>query len=190
MSFTQCKYYYELQSDIVFTDSNVTPLTLFIDLNNIAWGRVGVQSIESGCFQGVSGSDGVVMSVCMGVPHMIPIASTSTPTIQRYHIYNAKNDVSTAGGLMVFFVNDQTEILGGFSRRLYSATSVLPAINAFDMAFKRVVFLNTGSFQLQTFGKTFNSTYLNFPEFSLNSHTTRSYLNSADESSLYQAQKQ
>ncbi|MEK9727111.1 MAG: hypothetical protein VW397_03265 [Candidatus Margulisiibacteriota bacterium] len=190
MSFTQCNYYYELQSDIQFSDSTVTPLTLFMDLNNIAWGRVGVQSIESGCFQGDVGSDGVVASVCMGVPHMIPVASSSTPTIQRFHIYNSGKNENTAGGMMVFFLNDQGDILGGFSRRLFNEFSEAPQINAFDMAFKRVVLLNTGAYQIETFGNTFNSTYLNFPQFSLNTHTTSTYLDSSNTSFTYESKKQ
>ena len=102
LEFNQCNYYYELQQDAVFSDSVQTPLTLFIDLQNIAWGRNGVEPIESGCFQGVSGSDGVVRSVCLSVPHMIPMSVSEQPTIERFHIYKADSTVDTAGGVLVF----------------------------------------------------------------------------------------
>ena len=141
LEFNQCNYYYELQQDAVFSDSVQTPLTLFIDLQNIAWGRNGVEPIESGCFQGVSGSDGVVRSVCLSVPHMIPMSVSEQPTIERFHIYKADSTVDTAGGVLVFYMDDNSQVLGGFSRRLYNQTSELPDIPWFDMSIKRMTYL-------------------------------------------------
>jgi hypothetical protein len=197
LSFTQCEYYYELQQDFMISDSIETPLTLFVDLENSAWGRKGVQSIESGCFEGQDaadgsngGADGIVMSVCLSVPHMIPIASELPPNIQRYHIYKSGELPSTAGGMIVLFVDDDSQLLGGFSRRLYTTTSVLPNIEWFDMALKRATLKSNGVYAFETFGVTFNSLYLEFEQFSLDNHSGETYSGSSGIEYGYQAQKQ
>ncbi|MEC8678163.1 MAG: hypothetical protein VXX85_04850 [Candidatus Margulisiibacteriota bacterium] len=190
LEFNQCNYYYELQQDAVFSDSVQTPLTLFIDLQNIAWGRNGVEPIESGCFQGVSGSDGVVRSVCLSVPHMIPMNVSEQPTIERFHIYKADSTVDTAGGVLVFYMDDNSQVLGGFSRRLYNETSELPDIPWFDMSIKRMTLLDNGSYEFETYDNNFNSEYLYFPSFSLDSYSRQFYSGEDDVLYEYESEKQ
>ena len=113
VTFDQCRFYYELQQDLVITDSDVTPLTMFYDLHQLGWGTQSVQNTDSGCYQGVAGSGGLVFSACMGVPHLIPIPSKVTPTIDRYHIYKSGSDDTTAGGMMVFFLTHRIKLLVG-----------------------------------------------------------------------------
>ena len=189
VTFTQCDFYYELQTDMVISDSTVTPLRLFYDIHKLGWGIREVQNIESGCFQGELGSDATVYSLCIGVPHLIPVSTSTTPTIDRYHIYNSGQVATTAGGMMTFYLDSDNQILGGFARRIYSATSQNPSIDAFDMAIKRATLLDTGVYTIETFGTSFDSTALRFPAFSLSSHTTKTYTNAAGFSFSYQAGK-
>ena len=107
------RFYYELQTDMVISDSTVTPLRLFYDIHKLGWGIREVQNIESGCFQGELGSDATVYSLCIGVPHLIPVSTSTTPTIDRYHIYNSGQVAATAGGMMTFYLNSDNQILGG-----------------------------------------------------------------------------
>lgn len=188
--FTQCRFYNELQTNFETSDSIELPLTLFLDLTNIAWGRNGVQTIESGCFQGEKGSDDTVFSVCMGVPHMIPVASASSPIIQKYNIHKKTEAANTASGQLVFFLDDKNNILGGFSRRIFSENSIVLDIPQFDMAIKRVSMNANGSYTISTFGTTFDNTFLNFSQFTLNDHDNKTYTNSAGESFNYAAVKQ
>ncbi len=188
--FTQCRFYYELQSDLVISDSLESQLTLFMDLSNIAWGRQGVQTMESGCFQGEKGSDDLVFSVCMGVPHMIPISATASPTITKFQIHNKGEAANTAGGELVFFMDKDNNVLGGFSRRIFSSTSKPTVIPEFDMSMKRVTMNANGTYTISTFGSNFNSTFLNFSQFTFNTHENETYSNSEGTSFSYVAVKQ
>ena len=171
VSFARCEYYYELQSDVDVTDSVILPVTVWMDFKDLAWARKGATLIEDGCFEGGLGSDATIFTVCMGMPHFIPIQSSSIPTVERYWVYKKGQDVPSAGGKLTVFKGEDGDILGGFSSRYYSETSVIPEISEFDMAIKRSSKNHDGSYRFQTYGNSFESTYLYFPAFFLNDHS-------------------
>ena len=46
VTFTQCEFYYELQTDFLVQDSGVTPLRLFYDTHKLGWGIRAVQTLK------------------------------------------------------------------------------------------------------------------------------------------------
>ena len=44
VTFNQCQFYHELQNDFEVSDSIEQPLTLYMDLDNVAWGRQGIKT--------------------------------------------------------------------------------------------------------------------------------------------------
>ena len=191
VTFNQCQFYHELQNDFEVSDSIEQPLTLYMDLDNVAWGRQGIKTnvAVGGCFEGVTGSDGTIFSLCVGLPHLTPIASSSSPTIKRFLIRKNSQSANQAGGMIVLFTDDDSNILGGFSRRYFSYTSK-PQAAEFDMPFKRASLNSNGAYSMKTFGRTFESTYLDFSEFSVNSHDNESYTDDDGVSHDYTAQEQ
>ncbi len=169
VEFAGCSMYYELQSDIQVIDSEVSPLTLFLDINDIASGHLGVAPYENGC--GQYGTDPNIISICMGYPHMVPLQSTTSPTVQNYNIYRFGEADNTAGGRIVFYTDSSgSSILGGFSRFIFSDTSELPEYPYFYHSVQRVSQNDSGSYSFSTYGLFYNTTYLNFTDFPLNSH--------------------
>lgn len=191
VTFNQCRFYHELQENFEVSDSIELPLTLFMDLKNVAWGRFGIKTnvAVGGCFQGEEGSDGVILSLCVGLPHLTPIAASTKPTIQRYFIRKNTEAANQAGGMIVLFTDANTTVLGGFSRRYFTVHSKAPSAE-FDMPIKRVVLNSNGSYSMKTFGRTFDSMYLDFSEFLLNSHENESYKDDSNVSHAYTAVKE
>lgn len=170
VTFTRCRFYHELQEDMVVKDSEEIILDLMVDLNMIAWGRLGIKIMESGCFQSDATLSSPSYSVCMGIPHMIPIVGGVSPTIDRYNIHKGGTLESTAGSQMVLFISPENSILGGFTRRLFSNSSQPNDVGEFDMSLKRVRMNANGTYEMETFGHLFDSFYLTFPEFNLGDH--------------------
>jgi hypothetical protein len=191
VTFNQCRFYHELQDDFEVSDSIALPLTLFMDLKNVAWARLGIKTNVpvGGCFQGVEGTDGQILSLCVGLPHLTPIASSKNPTIQRYFIRKNTEAENDAGGMVVLFTNANGTVLGGFTRRYFTVHSKAPSAE-FDMPIKRVVFNSNGSYSMKTFGRTFDSTYLDFSEFLLDTHQNKSYKDDGNVSHSYIAVKE
>lgn len=191
VTFNQCRFFHELQQGFDVTDSIELPLTLFMDLKNVAWGRLGIKTNVSvgGCFQGQEGADGTILSLCVGLPHLTPIASLINPTIERYFIRERTQAENQAGGMLVLFTDSNRTVLGGFSRRYFSVNSKAPPAE-FDMSLKRVSLNSNGSYSMKTFGRTFDSTYLDFSQFLLNSHENESYKDDSNISHDYTALKQ
>lgn len=175
VTFNHCQFYNELQVDLSVQDSIEEQLTLYVDMNNIAWGRQGIATMGSGCFQGEEGDNGILYSVCMGVPHMVPIHNEPSPTAKRYNIYSVDKESNTAGGQLVLFMSPNQSILGGFARRIFSNTSEKNGDSNFDTAIKRVQINDDGTYDIKTTGHEFGTTMVHFPSFNLGDHDNKLY---------------
>ena len=167
VTFKDCNFYYELHEPFVVEDSEVLPLTLFIDLDYIAWGKKSIQGVQSGCYEG--NKDGTAYSVCVGYPHMVPVMRFDSPKKLIYHIHPSDQPVNTASGLIVLYVdtNNMANVLGGFSRRFFSSDSLSFNGASFDMSIRKMTLNSNGTYQLSTFGRFFETSQLVFPEFSI-----------------------
>lgn len=175
VTFNHCQFYNELQVDLSVKDSIEEQLTLYVDMNNIAWGRQGIATMGSGCFQGEEGDNGILYSVCMGVPHMVPIHNEPSPTVKRYNIYSVDKESNTAGGQLVLFMSPNQSILGGFARRIFSNESLPNGRPEFDTAIKRVQINDDGTYDIKTTGHQFGAMMLHFPRFNLEDDINKLY---------------
>ena len=194
-----CQQFYELNTDMDIADSQLLPLTLFLNITDISWVRIGVQTDESGC--GQYGVEPNVKSVCLAYPHLIPIQSTSAPTIETYNIYNDGSASNTAGARVIFLIDSSTnDPIGGFTRVLYSSTSEQPQVDEdtntehFITSIKRITQTATGAYSFSTYSRYSDQTYLNFTNFSRSDHdsstgTERAYTDYNSNSYQYAADK-
>jgi hypothetical protein len=188
LTFTQCRFYYTLHTPLVIYDATTSPLTVLVDTTDSAWGRLGIQSIESGCFQGTATDGEPLASVCMGFPHFIPVAQDRVPNQSRFYIHNPNQSPDTAGAALVIYTDDSSHIVGGFAKRVYSPNSVRPAYDYWDTAIKQVAVNPNGTWFIQTAGRLFHTDRITLPDFSLNSHNNRLYYNPQGQSFDYSAQ--
>jgi hypothetical protein len=189
VAFQGCNYYYELHEPFTVEDSIELPLTLFVDLDNIAWANKSIQGVQSGCYESENPKDNNTYSVCVGFPHMVPIISFDSPQKIEYYIHPPDQSVAAASGKIVLYVDESspTTVLGGFARRVFSPTSTAFDGASFDMSVRPLQLNANGTYILSTFGQYFNTTQLVFDEFDLTSASTGTFTNQSGITNAYQS---
>ena len=181
-----CETTYHLASPLTVSSGDTVNLSLFFSHLNIAWARLGSKTIPSGCKENAAQTQ----SVCMAYPDIVPYVGTSTPSLERYYVIeNSVADPSFEKvGEMVLLVADSVtgNVLAGFTRRLFSESSVPPSTN-FDTPLKQITNNHDGTWYLESYGSTATDTgYVRFPHFRRGIHSS-SYLTPAGTSIAYLA---
>ena len=68
-------------------------------------------------------------------------------------------------------IDDSDDIVGGFTRRYYSSTSVDSESTDFDSAIERITESSTGLFSFDTFSDSVDSYKLSFDSFERSNHS-------------------
>ena len=123
---------------------------------------------------------------------MVPYVGSVSPTLETYHITRSQADTSAAqaDGQILLILDPSSNILGGFSRRLYSATSSGGG-TGYDTPL-RTFSLNSGgtTYNIENYGSSATTSYLKFPTFSRSNHDS-TFTNVSDSSTVnYRAVKQ
>ncbi len=181
-----CETTYHLASPLTVSAGDTVNLSLFFSHLNIAWARLGAETIPSGCTQNA----GMTQSVCMAYPDIVPYVGSNTPTLERYYVIedSVVNPTFESVGAMVLLVTDSVtgNVLAGFTRRLFSDSSVPPSAN-YDTPLKQITDNHDGTWRLENYGSTATGTgYIVFPAFRRSSHAS-SYLTESGTSIAYHA---
>jgi hypothetical protein len=160
-----------LASPLVVGDGDKVTVSAFFSLRNITWGTLTGSGPPGGCkFNGNQ-----TQSVCTGYPIPVAFVGTAVPTMETYHITEDQSDLSgsKAGGQVLLLRGQDGIAFGGFTRRLYSATSVNPVVN-FDTPIKTVTHNDDGTYLIENYGGASNGMpipfYVRFPSFRLEDH--------------------
>ena len=160
--FTGCTQRYALPTKKTIAQGDKVTMSLFLTVKNIAFAKTnGTFPLNGGC------KTDNTRSVCMAYPDLVPVLDTGDPTLEAYHICEgASCSVTAAGGQVLLLFNSASVLLGGFTRRLYSATSTSMAFY-YDTAFKTPTKNSDGSYTLENYGSSYDGTgYLKFSSFS------------------------
>jgi hypothetical protein len=103
-------------------------------LQNIAWAQLSGNG-PGGCTL----NDANTLKVCTSYPIPVTYVGATSPALDILYITEDQTDLpgAKAGGQMLLLRDPVGHVFGGFSRRLYSATSVEPSVN-YDTAIKSV----------------------------------------------------
>jgi hypothetical protein len=168
-----------LPAPLTIKDGDTIAISAFFSLRNIAWGTLTGNGPPGGCtFNGAHSH-----SVCTGYPIPVTYVGATSPTLETYYITEDLSDTSgaKAGGQLLLLLDAMGQPFGGFSRRLYSETSVGPSVN-YDTPIKSIRANSTAADDAGTATYTIDTWgggsaghsvdfYIRFPEFSLSSHT-------------------
>lgn len=183
VAFTGCSASFVLPVPLVVTASSSQTISLFVTLNNIAWGTIGGTTLPSGC---VTVSD---KSVCMAYPNVVPYVGTVTPSLEVFHLRKTASAVGSESGQLLLFLDASDALLGGTSRRLFSEAS--DAFGNFDTPLRSYEQNADGTYLLENFGSSASESYLRFPTFSRNATHTGTVTDLFENSTIdYTATKQ
>jgi hypothetical protein len=124
-----------LPAPVTVADKDEVTINAFFTLENIAWAML------SGYGPGGCGFDQArTHAVCTAYPIPVTYVGTTSPTLDTFYITENQTDLlaTQAGGQILLLRGPQGDVFGGFSRRLYSATSINPTVN-YDTPIKSVV---------------------------------------------------
>jgi hypothetical protein len=174
LDYSGCASSVPLPAPITVADNDEVTINAFFSLRNIAWAMLSPNGI-GGCTQNTSHNN----SVCTAYPIPVTYVGTASPTLDTFYITEDQSDLTAAqaGGQLLLLRAPGGQAFGGFSRRLYSSTSVNPSVN-YDTAIKSVHdnAPNVG-YTITTFGGGGSNGgppqefYLRFPAFVPQTHT-------------------
>lgn len=179
--FSGCATDFYLPKTLEIKKGASDTVSLFVTLTDIAWAtNNGGTTIPSGCK-----SDGT-NGVCMAYPNLVPYIGTTTPSLEAYHLRNSSTAAGTEGGQMLLFFDLSDNLLGGTTRRLYSANSV--SIGNFDTPLRIFEKNSDGTYHLENYGSSATTSYFSWPSFSRSSHGG-TYTPTGESSTAYTAVK-
>ena len=184
--FKQCDYYYEFQNDLDISDSINDYLTMYMDNSNLAWGMTTVRDFSDGCIEYFDGS---TVTACMHFPQFALLNGSTAPTVEEYRLHITGNAASTVGASVFLMIDSSDAIIGGFTRRYYSETSIDPESLDFDSAIQRVSTNSDDTYSFLTFGDSTDDYKLSFSAFERANHSA-TYTDSTGTSYNYTAIKQ
>lgn len=169
LPFSGCSSTVPLPAPLTVAKGDELELGAFFTLSNIAWGALGPNGI-GGC-----ASTGA-QSVCSGYPIPVAFVGAVSPTLETYFVTEdlADTEAAKAGGQMLLLCDADGVPFGGFSRRLYSETSVLPHV-LYDTPVKSVARNADATYVVKTWGGGPAGAppaeyYVKFPSFELATH--------------------
>ncbi|HEX4351494.1 MAG TPA: hypothetical protein VHZ95_01245 [Polyangiales bacterium] len=124
-----------LPNSVTVAENDELTVNAFFTLQNIAW------AVMNGYGPGGCTSDEAhTQSVCTAYPIPVTYIGSTSPSLQTYYITEDQADMQAAeaGGQLLLLLGPTGNVFGGFSRRLYSPTSVTPSVN-YDTPIKSVV---------------------------------------------------
>jgi hypothetical protein len=192
--FSGCRYSYPLPAPLTINDGDSIDVSAFFSLDNIAWGTLTGAALPSGCVLNGGHTD----SACLAYPDIVPYVGTTSATLETYLVTEDQTDLlaAKAGGQVLLVADAVGTLLGGFTRRFYSATSVSASTN-YDTPLQKIVddgLVDGGlhAYLLQNFGGTppGPTFYVKFPAFERTTHNG-TYVRGTDFSTInYRAVKQ
>lgn len=136
LDYAGCASSVPLPAPITVEQGQELTVNAFFSLKNIAWAMLGSNGI-GGCTQ----SPGGAQTVCAAYPIPVTYLGDTSPQLDTFYITEDPSDLvgERAGGqLLLLHAQTDAHVFGGFSRRLYSATSVQPSAS-YDTAIRTVV---------------------------------------------------
>ena len=166
VSYTGCASSVALPQPLVAGSTGATlPLKLHIALRDIAWMRLGPQTLPSGCTENTAQTQ----SICMAYPYVIAtVASEPLHFVQglvstSVDPLTQRSSPATAGAQLVVLTSMPTDgsphtIYGGFTRHYFSKGSRYVPYG-FDTPFKSIQALSnpacvTGCFSVENYGSS------------------------------------
>lgn len=164
VSFSGCSAEYTLPSELTLNTGDSIQISLFIALENIAWGELSTSTIPSGCINGTSNS------VCLSYPHVVPYVGSTTPSLETYYVDDTA-DGGTAGGQILLIIDSEDNILGGFARRLFDSTSGA-TFGTYDTPLKTTIDNGNGTYTVEATGDSATGPgYIKFSAFERATHS-------------------
>ncbi len=184
LRFTGCQYDILFPSPLVLAEKQVAKLNLFLSAKDLSWASLGPAAIPEGC----TGNLGGTASVCAALALVTAPLGEVSPQLRTFHIYQVAGHPETAGGQILVLMDSQGNVLGGYTRRLFSETSLGMSGN-FDTACKTWNNNGDGSYSFENIGSTFDDYYMRYDAFRLEDHTA-TYLTRNGTTVTYWAVKQ
>jgi hypothetical protein len=183
-----CAKTYTLPEKVTVKDGDSIKVNLFMAMQNVAFARLTSNAVPGGCVQNNAGNE----SVCVSYPEVVPYVGTVSPVLETYHVTRSQADTTAANadGQILLIVDTLDNILGGFSRRLYSQTSSGGG-SGYDTPL-RTISKNSGgtSYNVENYGSSATTSYLQFPNFLRSTHNG-TFTNVSNSSTVnYRAVKQ
>ncbi|HEY2732821.1 MAG TPA: hypothetical protein VGI70_02505, partial [Polyangiales bacterium] len=162
-----------LPNAVTIAENDELTINAFFTLKNIAW------AVMNGYGPGGCAFDAArTQSVCTAYPIPVTYVGDTSPTLKTFFITEDQADRNAvqAGGQLLLLLDPAAKVFGGFSRRLYSATSATPSVN-YDTPIKSVVDnAPSPGYTITTFGGGGSNGgpaqefYIRFPAFLTESH--------------------
>lgn len=162
-----------LPAPLVVAKGDAITLSAFFSLRDIAWGTTTGNGPPGGCAFSASGHE----NVCTGYPVPVVYVGATSPVMDTYWITEDLADAAgaKAAGQVLLLRDGAGEPFGGFTRRLYSASSVNPSVN-YDTPVKSILrHASDPTYAIENWGGGSPGAppldfYVRFPAFALASH--------------------
>jgi hypothetical protein len=171
IDFQGCGLIIKLPHAVTLAANDDVKISAFFSLRNIAWATLTSNGPPGGCTFDTQGHN-----VCTAYPTPIAYLGDDSPTVDTYFITEDQSDLDAtqASGQMLILRDTTGLAFGGFSRRLYSAHSVVPSVN-YDTAIKTLMLNSDGmTYLIENWGGGSNGVavpyYVHFPAFELQTH--------------------
>ncbi|MEY4577684.1 MAG: hypothetical protein RL701_2387 [Pseudomonadota bacterium] len=173
LDYAGCASGVPLPAPLTVVENEDITVNAFFSLKNIAWGMLGSNGI-GGC----TGAPDQTHTVCAAYPIPVTYVGTTSPRLDTLFITEDLADptAAKAGGQVLLLSAEPGGVFGGFSRRLYSPTSVSPSVN-YDTSIRTVVDnAPTAGYTITTWGGggvnggPAQEFYIRFPAFTPTTH--------------------
>jgi hypothetical protein len=166
VEYAGCASGVPLPAPVTVADGDEVSINAFFTLKNIAWAQLSGNG-PGGCTLNAANT----LKVCTSYPIPVTYVGATSPALNTLYVTEDQLDLSgaKAGGQMLLLRDTAGHVFGGFSRRLYSESSVQPSVN-YDTAIKTVEdnAPNPG-YRITTFGGGSQEVpiefYIRFPAF-------------------------
>ena len=134
VEYAGCASGVPLPAPVTVADGDEISINAFFTLKNIAWAQLSGNG-PGGCTLNAANT----LKVCTSYPIPVTYVGSTSPALNTFYITEDQLDLTAekAGGQMLLLRDAVGHVFGGFSRRLYSASSVQPNAN-YDTAIKSV----------------------------------------------------
>jgi hypothetical protein len=135
IEYAGCASGVPLPAPVTVADGDEITVNAFFTLQNIAWAQLSGNG-PGGCTFNAANT----LKVCTAYPIPVTYVGATSPTLDLLYVTEDQSDLlgAKAGGQMLLLRDPAGRVFGGFSRRLYSPTSVQATVN-YDTAIKSVV---------------------------------------------------
>lgn len=171
IDFQGCGLTIKLPHAVTLNANDDIKISAFFSLRNIAWATLTSNGPPGGCTFDSQGHN-----VCSAYPTPIAYLGNDSPSVETYFVTEDQSDLDAlkASGQMLILRDTTGLAFGGFSRRLYSAHSVVPSVN-YDTAIKTLMRNPDGAtYLIENWGGGSNGVavpyYVHFPAFELQTH--------------------